>query len=151
VWLTVLTPGSAGADVRGRQLAWLLAVAPYAVVSTVLLTAIDGQSQYWPWAISLLAALLGGGAGVLAYGSLVFVQPLDESGGPTPAWSLKVHAALVAVALTAAPPLVLLLVGWHWVAVPVGVLTGVGFATGLGRRATVRLARGQVGLLATLA
>jgi ABC-2 type transport system permease protein len=151
VWLTVLTPGSAGADVRGRQLAWLLAVAPYAVVSTVLLTAIDGRSQYWPWAIALLAALLGGGAGVAAYGSLVFVQPLDESGGPTPAWSLKVHAALLAVAATAAPPLVLLLVGWHWVAVPVGALTGVAFAIGLGRRATVRLARGQVGLLATLA
>lgn len=47
LFLTVLTPGSARADVRGRQLAWLIAVAPYAIVSTVILTAASGQSRYW--------------------------------------------------------------------------------------------------------
>jgi ABC-2 type transport system permease protein len=120
-------------------------------VSTVALTALDGRPQYWPWALALLAALLGGGAGVAAYGSLIFVQPLDEAGNPTPAWSLKVHVALIAVALTALPPLVLLLAGWYWAAVPVGILTGTALGLGLGRRAVVRLTHRQVDLLAALA
>ena len=151
LWLTVLTPGAVRADVRGRQLAWLLAIGPYAVCSTVVLTAVAGRPDFWAWALALLAALLGGGAGIAAFGSLIFVQPLDDAGNPTPAWSLKVHVALLVVALAALPPLVLLLTGWRWVAVPVGVVTGVALAFELGRRAAARLARRQVELLALLA
>ena len=33
-WSTVMTPGSARADVRGRQAAWLIIVGPYAVAIT---------------------------------------------------------------------------------------------------------------------
>jgi hypothetical protein len=36
--------------------------------------------------------------------SLISVQPLDETGNPTPACSLKVHVMLVVVALTATVP-----------------------------------------------
>lgn len=150
VWLTILTPRSARADVLGRQIAWLIVFAPYAVMSTVALTAVAGRAQYWVWAPALLIALLGGGVGVAAYASLIFVQPVDEAGNPTPAWSLKVHVALLMVALTAAPTLLVLLAGWQWAAVPVGLLTGTALAVGLGRRATARLAQRQVGLLATL-
>src|SRR5262249_21892426 len=34
LWLTLMTPGAAAADVRGRQLAWLLVVGPAAVLIT---------------------------------------------------------------------------------------------------------------------
>jgi ABC-2 type transport system permease protein len=151
VWLTVLTPGSAESDVRGRQLAWLIAVAPYAVAATVVLTAADGQARYWSWSLGLLGALLGGGAGVAAYGSLIAITPLDEAGNPTPAWSLKVHVALIAVALTALPPLLVLLAGWGWAAVPIGIVTGLVLGIWLGRRAIIRLDRLQVRMLTVLA
>jgi hypothetical protein len=98
LWLTVLTPGPARADVRGRQLAWLIVVAPFAVVSTIVLTLVGGEGRYWTWTPALLATVLGGGAGLAAIGSLVAVEPLDEAGNPTPARSLEVHVALVAVA-----------------------------------------------------
>jgi len=49
-----------------------------------------------------LSALLGGAAGLVPVASLISVQPLDETGNPTPAWLLKVHVMLVVVALTAA-------------------------------------------------
>ena len=55
MWLTVMTPRSARADVRGRQAAWLIAVGPYAVAATVILTASaasrrpgPGRSDCWP-------------------------------------------------------------------------------------------------------
>ncbi|HEU5416048.1 MAG TPA: hypothetical protein VFV41_00050 [Streptosporangiaceae bacterium] len=151
LFLTVLTPGSARADVRGRQLAWLIAVAPYAIVSTVILTAASGQSRYWPWALALIAALLGGGAGLAAWASARFVQPLDEAGNPTPAFSLQVHIALVVVAATALPPLAVLLAGGGWAAVPVGAATGLVLGSLLGRRAEARLAGHQIAMLNTLA
>jgi ABC-2 type transport system permease protein len=147
LWLTVMTPGSARPDVRGRQVGWLIAVGPYAVASTVIMTAVSGRPQAWPWALGLLAAVLGGGAGLLAIGSLVSVQPLDAAGNPTPAWSLKVHVALVAVALTA----LVLVAGGGWLAVPAGVLTGTVLAVWLGPLAATRLNEHQVGILHTLA
>jgi ABC-2 type transport system permease protein len=151
VWLTVMTPGSARPDVRGRQVGWLIAVGPYAVASTVILTAVSGRPQAWPLALGLLAAVLGGGAGLLAIGSLVSVQPLDAAGNPTPAWSLKVHVALVAVALTALPAALVLVAGGGWLAVPAGILTGTVLAVWLGRLAAARLDEHQVGILHTLA
>ena len=63
VWLTVMTPGAERADVRGRQLGWLIAVGPYAVASTIILTAVSGRPQAWPWALGLLAAVLGAAPG----------------------------------------------------------------------------------------
>ena len=150
VWLTVITPGSARADVRGRQAGWLIAVGPYAVASTVVLTAVSGRPQAWPWALGLLTAALGGGAGLLAIGSLISVQPLDAAGNPTPAWSLKVHVALVVVPLTALPTALVLVAGGGWLAVLAGVLTGVALTSWLGRLAVTRLAHHQVSILRTL-
>ena len=150
VWLTVMAPGSARADVRGRQVGWLIAVGPYAVATTAILTALSGQPHAWPWALGLLTAILGGGAGVLAIGSLVCVQPLDAAGNPTPAWSLKVHVALAVVPLTTLPTALVLVAGGGWLAVPTGVLTGAVLAAWLGRLAVTRLADRQVSILHAL-
>jgi len=100
----------------------------------------------------------GGSAGLAPISSLVSVQPLDETGGPTPAYSLKVHIALVLVALAALVPVAVLLAArrWHepwlaWVAVPVGLATGAALAAYLGGLAVSRLQSRQVRILRVLA
>ena len=158
LWLTVMAPGAGRADVRGRQAAWLIVVAPYTIAVTIGFTALSGQQSAWPWALAILAAVLGGAAGLAPLASLVSVQPLDETGNPTPAWSLKVHVALLAVVLTAVPPALILAAGglghlpWLlWAAVPAGVATGALLAGYLGSRAVARLDRQQVAVLRVLA
>ena len=93
LWLTVMTPASARADMRGRQLAWLCVTGQYAAASTLVLTAVRGPHSLWPWALALLFAVLGGGAGFAPVASLIAVQPLEAAGNPTPIRSLKVHIA----------------------------------------------------------
>jgi ABC-2 type transport system permease protein len=158
VWLTVLTPGATRADVRGRQAAWLIVVAPYAVAVTIAFTALSGKPAAWPWVLAVLPALLGGAAGLAPFASLISVQPLDETGNPTPAWSLKIHIALLAVSLTALIPILILLaarlgsMSWlSWVAVPAGIASGVTLAAYLGGRAVTRLDHQQVRILKILA
>src|SRR5262249_21883053 len=65
LWLTLSTPGAQRADVHGRQLAWLLLVAPLATALTIILTALSGQRWGWPLAAAFLPASLGSGAGVI--------------------------------------------------------------------------------------
>jgi ABC-2 type transport system permease protein len=45
LWLTRMVPGVERADVRGRQVAWLLVVAPAMVVLTVALTLLSGPGR----------------------------------------------------------------------------------------------------------
>jgi ABC-2 type transport system permease protein len=111
-----------------------------------------------PWVLAVLPTLLGGAAGLAPLASLISVQPLDETGNPTPAWSLKVHVMLVVVALTATVPVLVLVrasaghVTWlSWAAVPAGVATGAVLAGYLGRRAARRLETRQAGVLKILA
>jgi ABC-2 type transport system permease protein len=158
LWLTVMTPDSSRADVHGRQAAWLIVVAPYTVAITVAFTALSGEHAAWPWALAVLPAVLGGAAGLAPFSSLISVQPLDETGGPTPAYSLKVHIALVVVALTALVPVAVLVAAhvWHepwlsWAGVPVGLATGAGLTAYLGRRAVSGLENRQVRILRVLA
>jgi ABC-2 type transport system permease protein len=151
LWLTVMAPGAARADVHGRQVAWLVVATPYSVAATIVLTAVSGEPNDWFWAFALLAAVLGGGAGLVPFVSVISVQPLDAAGNPTPAWSLKVHIALVVVALTALPTTLALLAGWRELAVLVGVVTGAVLALWLGHRAAVRLAMHQVAILQAVA
>lgn len=47
LWLTRMVPGVERADVRGRQAAWLLVVAPAALALTAALTVLGGQG--WAW------------------------------------------------------------------------------------------------------
>ena len=158
LWLTVLTPGATRADIRGRQAAWLIVVAPYTVAVTVAFTALSGEHAAWPWVLGILAAVLGGAAGLAPFMSLVSVKPLDETGNPTPAWSLKVHIALVVVSLTAVVPVVILLAArlghaplLSWAAVPAGIASGACLAAYLGGRAVTRLQSQQVRILSVLA
>jgi ABC-2 type transport system permease protein len=58
-WLTRMVPGVERADVRGRQVAWLLVVGPAMVVLTVALIALTGQGWAWPFVLATLAAVLG--------------------------------------------------------------------------------------------
>jgi ABC-2 type transport system permease protein len=97
--------------------------------------------------LAVLPALLGGAAGLAPLSSLISVQPLGETGNPTPAWSLKVHVMLVVVALTATVPVLVLVtasaehVTWlSWAAVPAGVATGVVLAGYLALRRRSRQA-----------
>jgi ABC-2 type transport system permease protein len=158
LWLTVMTPGATQADIRGRQAAWLIVVAPFTVAVTIAFTALSGQHAAWPWVLGILPAVLGGAAGLAPFMSLVSVQPLDETGNPTPAWSLKVHIALVVVALTAAVPVLFLLaaqlghVPWlSWLAVPAGIASGAAMVAYLGGHAVTRLHNQQVRILRVLA
>ncbi|WP_285590883.1 hypothetical protein [Actinomycetospora sp. NBRC 106378] len=130
-WLTRLVPGWTTPDLRGRQIAWALLVAPPAVVAGVLGVWLSGDAWAWPWVVTLTPALLAGGAAVVGLGSTVAVLPLDATGGPTPAWAVKVHLALYVTALTAAPaatPVVVGVVlgvpGLCWTGVPVAAVVG---------------------------
>jgi ABC-2 type transport system permease protein len=84
--------------------------------------------------------------------------PLDAAGSPTPPYSLKVHLALVALALTALPPTAVAVVGsaaglpWlTWLAVPVGIAVGTVLARILGTAAAARLRTSQVTILRAVA
>ncbi len=153
IWSTLLAPRSAGPDVRGRQLAWLVVTAPVAVVAGVLGTAFSAQPWAWPWVAALTPALLLGGAGVLIYASARVPLPLDATGGPTAAYSVKVQLCLYATALTAAPAAAVLVVGTvtgdallDWAAVPTALVVGTVLLVALTRAAT-RQVRGRVGAL----
>ena len=106
----------------------------------MILTALSSQPKAWPWALGVLTAILGGGAGLVAIGSLVCVQPLDAAGTP-PAPGLKVHVALALVPLTAMPATLVLVAGGGWLAVPAGGLTGAVLAIWLGRLAVTPAGR----------
>ncbi|MFC6080642.1 hypothetical protein [Sphaerisporangium aureirubrum] len=119
LWLTVMTPGAA--DVRGRQHAWLLTVAPIAVVLTVALTAVADGS--WPAMLALLVALLGGGAGLVplasVYALIPGTDPHRRGGNPLRsteedgAVTGMVYAVLALASLTAVPATVVaVLTGW---------------------------------------
>jgi ABC-2 type transport system permease protein len=123
LWLTRMMPGTERADVRGRQAAWLLAVAPVMVVLTVALTALGGQVWGWPLAGAALPAVLAGTAGV---GILVSVawpirqkdpnrrtSPFDPSDDPNASGAAVGRGYLMMglVALTAVPGAALVLLG----------------------------------------
>ncbi|WP_155368470.1 hypothetical protein [Catellatospora vulcania] len=155
LWLTLHT-GSERADVRGRQLAYLLIFGPVAYAVAVGFTVWSGLTWTWPWVLALLPALLGGGAGLGTLISVVAAAPGPdahrrpdnalEHGDTTGQANLMFWGGL----LPAVPPAVLLTLGTVygnefllWAAVPVGVATGVLLAWWLGRVAVTQLrARG---------
>ncbi|MEU8076332.1 hypothetical protein AB0B31_12885 [Catellatospora citrea] len=160
LWLTLLT-GSERADVRGRQLAYLLVFGPVTVVVAVVCTAWSGLAWAWPWVLALVPALLGGGAGLAALMSVVALAPGPdahkrpenplEHGDTTGQANVMFWGGL----LPAAPAATVLALGavydnafLSWAGVPVGVATGVLLAWWLGRVASGRLrARGPELLL----
>ncbi|GLX01885.1 hypothetical protein [Microtetraspora sp. NBRC 16547] len=156
LWLTLMTPGAERADVRGRQLAWLLIVGPAAVFLSLAGTLASGQTWAWPWVLGLLPALLGGGAGVivlLAVTSLVpGTDPHKRGGNPLSTGADETAETglawlvLVAVPATALPAAGAMLLN-PWAGIATGVLTGALSAWGLGRIAYRRLETHGIDLL----
>jgi len=116
LWLTRMVPGSERADVRGRQLAWLLMVAPLTVILTVALTVAGGRGWAWPWVLATLPAILGGTAGLTVLLSVTSPVrqkdphrrsgPFDTSDDPNAAGALigQQYLMLGLAAACAAPP-----------------------------------------------
>lgn len=156
LWLTLMTPGAERADVRGRQLAWLLTVGPAAVVLSLAGTLVSGQTWAWPWVLGLLPALLGGGAGVIVLLGVISLVPgtdphkrggnplstgADETAETGLAWLV-----LVAVPATALPAAGVILL--HPLAgIAVGLLTGALSIWGFGKIAYRRLESHGIDLL----
>ncbi|WP_156757689.1 hypothetical protein [Actinokineospora pegani] len=139
LWLTVLAPGTERADVRGRQLAWLLLVAPLSVVLTAVGLPLSGADWAAPWAWALLPAALGGGAGAIVLVSVFALVPMADpkkrarsAAGGDGSTGLVAWAMLPLSLLTVLPAAVFPLVGMlldspalQWAGVPVGLATGV--------------------------
>jgi hypothetical protein len=71
-----------------------------------------GEASRRQWALGLLAALIGGSAGLIPLSLLNQRAAARRRGGnPMPGFSLKVHIALVVFALSAGPGAVLLALG----------------------------------------
>ncbi|WP_086823710.1 hypothetical protein [Allokutzneria sp. NRRL B-24872] len=153
LWLTLMAPGTEWADVRGRQLAWLLLVAPVTLVLTVVGGLLSGAEWIWPWTLSLLPAALGGGAGMTVLASVYALVPLPDprkrakgAAGGDGSTGLIAWAVLPLCLLTVLPAAVFPFIGTltdnaalRWVGVPIGIAIGVSWAVGLGRMAHKRL------------
>lgn len=140
VWQTIVTPNAARADVRGRVLAWLLLVAPVALLASLILPGALGQTRMYPWALGTLPVLLGVGAGAVVYLSTHAPYPLPPqrgnpfaaSGNPGCAKMLMQLAVGLGQLVLCAPVLILLGIGAAqdnslilWSALPVGIALGL--------------------------
>ncbi|MEO3744356.1 hypothetical protein [Plantactinospora sp. B5E13] len=154
LWLPFTTPGGERAEVRGRALAWLVLVTPIGVLLTVagVVLAPDVDALV---ALATLPALLGAGASVPVWVSLLRVRPAADPRHPTsadnPTDIVSVLVATGAGLLTAAPVLALAVWGPPWVAplMPaVGLLCGAAVCWGGVWLADERLARRGTEVLA---
>ena len=151
LWLT-LTTGTERADLRARQWALAIIFVPLTALVAVAGTVWSGLTWAWPWVLALTPALLGGGIGLAALVSVTMLAPGPDAHrrpeNPLESANTTGQANLVffSGAVTAAPPAALL--WWatvqendllRWLAVPVGVATGVLLAWWLGSVAADRL------------
>ncbi|WP_433796362.1 hypothetical protein [Actinoplanes sp. CA-252034] len=163
LWLSLVNPGGERAEIRGRQLAWLLQVAPVGVVLTVAGTIAGGDAQTWPWVLALLLAMLGGGAGLIVlvsvYALVPVLEPKRRTGNPLEAGQIfgQLIVTLLLTVLTAVPAAAVAWAGTHfdrplvsWSAVLVGLLTGVLLTLWGGRQAGTRLRATGPELLAAM-
>ncbi|MDT7622371.1 MAG: type transport system permease protein [Pseudonocardiales bacterium] len=165
VWQTLVTPGAARADVRGRQWAWALIVGPAALAAALVLPWVTGTSGAYPWVLALVPALIGGGAGTIVLVSVraPSAMPTGKQGNPLTGTGqfgfglvfTRLAMSLLQV-LAVIPPVLVLVLGGSgvlavaWLAVGVGVLSGIGAAWWLGRLAYQRLAERGPELLAAV-
>ncbi|GAA3549165.1 transporter [Amycolatopsis ultiminotia] len=167
LWHTLVVPGATRADVRGRQLAWLVLVTPIALVLTAALPGPLGRAWAYPWLFGLLPALLGAGAGLLMLQSVFLAFPLPDQRRNGSPWSsggrpgctrvLLMFATMLLLVVGALPVLALCVAGaladlpvLQWLGVPAGIATGIGLAWWWGTIAQRRLATHGPELLATV-
>ena len=128
LWLTLVVPGAARPDVRGRAWAWFLVVAA-GLLLTVVLTAVSGQAWSWPWVLAAEPSLVIGSAGLLVAIGAWSVNAPAPDGGPSPMRVLKTHLALIAIPVVVLFPAAALLIPGaighspllRWLAVPVAI------------------------------
>ena len=145
LWLTLVVPGAARPDVRGRAWAWFLVVGPAGLLLTVVLTAISGQAWAWPWVLAAEPSLVIGCAGLLVLIGAWSVNAPAPDGGPSPMRVLKTHAALIAIPVVVLFPAAALLIPGaighslllRWLAVPVAIAWAA-FLSWYSTRAAVR-------------
>jgi ABC-2 type transport system permease protein len=129
LWLTLVVPGAARPDVRGRAWAWFLVVGPAGLLLTVVLTAVSGQAWAWPWVLAGEPAMVIGCAGLLVLIGAWSVNAPAPDGGPSPMRVLKTHAALIAIPVVVLFPAAALLIPGaighslllRWLAVPAAI------------------------------
>lgn len=168
VWHLLVTPGAARADVRGRQLAWLVIAAPVTVLAAVVGPLLVGSPGAYPWLAGLVPVLLGSGAGLLVMQSAYLPYPVASqrngnpfaSGGAGSGAGCSRSMAAVAYLLLLVPavlPVLAVIVAARfsgidslaWLGAPVGVALGVWLAWWWGAIAYRRLlARGPELLVA---
>ncbi|WP_126638959.1 hypothetical protein [Embleya hyalina] len=79
LWLTLLVPGAARRDVRGRALAWMALFGPSSIVLMLGGGVLNDRAGVWPWAVAATLGALAGGVGLML---LVGVEQLVP--GPDP-------------------------------------------------------------------
>ncbi|HWS38091.1 MAG TPA: hypothetical protein VN408_35815 [Actinoplanes sp.] len=114
LWMVFGTPGGERAEVHGRALAWLLLVTPVAVLLTVAGMLLAPAVDPLP-ALAVLPAVLGAGAAVPVWVSLLRIRPVPDVRHPTaadnPTDMISVLVAAAAGVLAAAGPLAWLIWG----------------------------------------
>ncbi|GAA4944920.1 hypothetical protein [Actinoplanes utahensis] len=84
LWMPLTMPGGERAEVRGRALAWLLLVTPIALLLTVAGVLLAPDVDPLP-ALAVLPAVLGAGATLPVWVSLLRVRPVPDVRHPTSA------------------------------------------------------------------
>ncbi|RDI51828.1 hypothetical protein [Nocardia mexicana] len=159
LWHTLVIPGAVRADVRGRMIAWVLLVAPPALLVTLILPGALGRPGMYPWAVSTLPVFVGVGVATAIFLSVYAAYPLPPQrgnpfagggGNPGCARALVQLAVGFGQLLVNLPVIAILGVGvylqnWfvQWCALPVGAALGFAAAVLAARIAERRLeARG---------
>ncbi|WP_320781322.1 transporter [Streptomyces sp. CRN 30] len=164
VAMTISAPRDAYVELRARALALLLITLPYAVLVTVLTTAMLGDWARLPEALGLSLALLGAMLATGAWTSARFPYSVPQEGHKNVvpgqaglAW-ISVFGGMVAAALLCAPVIALAVWAnvsaggdaWAWLVLPVGAGYGT-LITALGlRSAAPRTARRLPEILAAV-
>lgn len=150
LWMTVVGQdrGTARADVRGRQIAILLLIAPGATLLSALFVVGTGEHWAWPAVITGMVTLFGVGSGLALLSSVVMLTPgvdpqlrvdaNDTGDNQVQVWTLMLCLPLASSPAVAAT-IFLYVVGMPWLAVLVGAANGFLVAWLLGRIAYRRL------------
>lgn len=139
LWQLITTPKAIKHDVRGRQIAWLLIVAPLAIAGVAAgLLYVDYTMPWWPMISGLLIAALGGGAGLAILMAVYYVVPLrdphvrgEDSSDNGIEWGQFMLTTLGTFIITMVPVGVWWLgahLSWQWLlwaTLPVGLAVGI--------------------------